>query len=67
MSVYLSVFSAFNFWHQSLRDDGGGAARESLIGGAAPVSQRLTAQRAAEPQEINSQFLHTFYITFDAR
>jgi hypothetical protein len=41
------------------RDDGGGAAGES-IGRAAPVSHRLTAQQATEPQESISQFLHTF-------
>jgi len=29
--------------------------------GPAPVSQRLTAQQAAEPQGSIAQFLHTFY------
>ncbi|HKF57541.1 MAG TPA: hypothetical protein VKJ45_18930, partial [Blastocatellia bacterium] len=32
------------------RDDSGGAARRSILGLAATVSQRLTGQQAAEPQ-----------------
>jgi len=44
----------------SLRDDGGGAAGRGCWVGAS-VSQRLTALRAAEPQESIAQFLHIFY------
>jgi len=48
-------------FHTFYATSGGGAAGE-LSRRAPPVSQRLTALRAAEPQEVVVVF-HTFYVT----
>jgi hypothetical protein len=50
------------FFHIFYATNSGVAAGE-VIESARPVSQRLTALQAAEPQDSDPEFFHTFYAT----